>query len=198
MLDALNSRWKMKEIDSAVSVVPFCTGSSRFSCDGTTVFCVVHGPLDSVHRNSDPLKAALDVRWKDSVVINGRIYDKYFSSVMTSILSKYVILELDGGKTIQLALNAAGSTRNTLFCAVNAALLALVDSGIPLRTMFYASSSFGYEEEVFVFDADGKISFGHSFGPIEDSSIKNASSLLGYVKDAQRFALKPKFSLADG
>ncbi|KAM0672923.1 RNase PH-like protein [Ordospora colligata] len=187
----------MKEIDSAVSVVPLCTGSSKLSYDGTTVFCVVHGPLDGTQRNSDPSKAALDVRWKDPVVINGRIYDKYFSSVVTNILSKYIILELDGGKTIQIVLNVAGSIRNTLFCAVNAALLALVDSGIPLRTMFYASSSFGYEEEVFVFDADGKMSFGHSFGPIEDSCINTAAEFLQYVKDVQAFALKPKLLLID-
>ncbi|CAD25746.1 BELONGS TO THE RNASE PH (EXOSOME) FAMILY [Encephalitozoon cuniculi GB-M1] len=183
----------MDGIKSMVSVISHCTGSSRFSYNNTTVFCVVHGPSDAISRQEDPDRAILDVRWRDMVLINGRVYDKYFSRVIEKILSKNIILELDACKVIQISFNVVGETRNTLFCAVNAALLALADGGIPLRSMFYASSSFMHEEEVVVFDKDENILSTHSFEGISETNIEKARDFLKYVKEAQAYTLRSKF-----
>lgn len=182
----------MKGIKSMMGVIPHCTGSSRFSYSGTTVFCVVQGPSDGILRQEDPEKAILDVRWKDMVVINGRAYDKYFSRVMEKVLSESIIVELDATKAIQVTFNVVGEVRNALFCAINATLLALADGGIPLRSMFYASSSFMHEEEVLVFDREGNILASHSFGAISLLDVERARKFLEYVKEAQDYSLKSK------
>lgn len=182
----------MREVSSRTAVVPNCTGSSRFCCDGTTVICMVRGPSDSLSKQEDPDRAVLEIRWRDPVLVNGRLYDRYFSGIMEKILLKYMMVEMDCYKTIQISFNIAGEARNTLFCAVNAALLALVDAGMPIRSMFYATSSFSEEEEVFVFGDDGT-SASHAFGPISDSSSKNAKDMLAYIKESQQHSLKSKF-----
>ncbi|AFM99121.1 RNase PH-like protein [Encephalitozoon hellem ATCC 50504] len=183
----------MSGIRSMISVIPHCTGSSRFSYNNTTVFCTVHGPSDATSRQEDPEKAFLDVRWKDMILINGRIYDKYFSKVIERVLSKNIILELDACRTIQVGFNVVGETRNALFCAVNAALLALADGGIPLKSMFYASSSFMHEEEVIIFDGEGNIVDSHAFEAISGENIDSAKDFLKYVKEVQVYTLRSKF-----
>ncbi|AFN83832.1 exosome RNAse PH-like protein [Encephalitozoon romaleae SJ-2008] len=183
----------MSRIKSMIGVIPHCTGSSRFSYNNTTVFCIVHGPSDAISRHEDPEKAFLDVRWKDMVLINGRIYDKYFSRVVERVISKNIILELDAWKTIQIIFNVVGEARNALFCAVNAALLALADGGIPLKSMFYASSSFTNEEEVVVFDNDENVIDSHSFEAISRKNIESAKGFLKYVKEVQTHTLRSKF-----
>ncbi|ADM12349.1 exosome RNAse PH-like protein [Encephalitozoon intestinalis ATCC 50506] len=183
----------MSGIRSMMSVIPHCTGSSRFTYNNTTVFCIVHGPSDSISRQEDPEMAILDVKWRDIILINGRIYDKYFSREIEKILSKRIILELDPCRSIQISFNVVGEVRNTLFCAVNAALLALSDAGIPLISMFYASSSFTHEEEVIVFDGDENVLASHSFGSISKTGMERAKSFLKYVKEVQTYTLKSKF-----
>lgn len=184
----------MQEIVSATGAVPWCTGSSRFSYAGTTVLCTIQGPFESMAKQEDSDEVVLDVRWRDPTLVNGRMYDRYFSKAMERILHKNILTRLDSYKTIQISFNVVGEARNTLFCAVNAALLALVDGGIPLRSMFYASSSFCHDEEVFVFD-DGGVAFRHSFGDISGMSLEKSKALLEYVKEAQKYALRSKFLL---
>lgn len=184
----------MREVSSGISVVPCCTGSSRFSCDGTTVFCTIQGPSSGIAKQEEPNRVILDVRWRDPILINGRMYDRYFSGIMERILLRYIVPELDAYKTVQINFNVVGEIRNTLFCATNAALLALVDGGIPLISMFYATSTFSHPEEVFVFDEGGNF-IEHSFGDASELDLESAKDLLEYVKESLKYALKAKFSL---
>jgi exosome complex component RRP46 len=179
----------MLGIRAETGTIPGCTGSSRFECRGTTVFCVVHGPAENAQRQEEPENATLEVRWKDQTLVNAKAYEKYFSGVVEKVLRRFVILELDVYKTIQVSLSIAGQDRKALFCAINAAVLALVDAGIPLCSMFYSSSSFLSEEEAFVFDEEGVV-YGHAFGEITEENISAARSHIDYVRESIRYGLR--------
>jgi exosome complex component RRP46 len=178
----------MLKIRAEVGRIPGCTGSSRFECGDTSVFCVVHGPVD-MQKTEELDRVSLDIRWRDHTLINARAYEKYFCGVVEKILQGFILLDLDAYKMIQVCVNIAGSSRNVLFCAANAVVLALVNAGIPLSSMFYASTSFLNEEEVFVFNEE-RLLYTHAFGEITEDSTSRAKSHIEYIREFMKHCLK--------
>eukprot|EP00866_Antonospora_locustae_P001744 jgi/Antlo1/1744/1538 len=177
------------KIECSTGVLNEATGSSRFSHNGTTVFCAIHGPVDSQCQLKNT--AAIEIKWYESTILNNRMLEKYFSSVMSSVIPHVIIGELDPFKTIHIDLYVSDACRNTLFCAFNAVFLALSDAGIPLRGLFYATSSFLAEEEVFVY-FQNRLCYRHAFGEISLKAEENARKNLEEVQEYVDFALKDK------
>jgi hypothetical protein len=188
---------KMKGIEYKVNVVNQCTGSSVFTESGTTVYCTIFGPMDAPHRVEVPNHVCLEVRWKESTIVQQKTLERFFSSQVNLILSKYIVSELDCYKMIQIHLNVFEKKRNTLFCAINACHLALVDAGIPLKRCFLAVSSGTHEEEVFVYgNYDGKfvLDYLHSFGEVTEEMELLALSNLKLLEEHVNFALKSRYN----
>ncbi|KAF7683210.1 Exosome complex component Rrp41 [Astathelohania contejeani] len=191
---------KNEEIECKMGVVKNCTGSSSFTYHGTTVICVIQGPFNSHHRDEKSDRADLIIRWKESKLIHDRISEKYYSAILKDILSKFIILELDPHKTIEISVHIMVGERNALLCAVNSCLAALLDAGIPLSCLFYATSTSKFDEEVVVFaKQDGMFirEYSHCFGEITDNMKKIAMEKLPYIEDIILFALNSKQGVDD-
>lgn len=179
------------EIDCSIGEVAGVTGSARFTHGGTTVFCTVSGPQD--HQTQWASTAIVDVRWYESTILNNKILEKHFSNAMSTILAELILTKLDPFKTICIELYISDACRNTLFCAINAAFLALADAGVPLKGVFCATSSFEVEEEVFVY-FEGKICYQHAFGRITPSAQKKALDSVAQIQECLDFTLKKKLN----
>lgn len=155
---------------SSVSIIPNSMGSASFSSSGTTAISTVH--------NSN----TLDVRIRSW----SRTDDKYFSSVVTKILLNYLV----PGAPVQINVNVVGSKSNILFCSLNAALLALLDGGVPLSAIFYPSTSFN--DDLFIFDHDNLL-FYHAFSSVTQEQLQYSRSLVDVIRQSHLSSLHSKF-----
>lgn len=182
----------MFKLNCKTAIVSQSTGSAVFSLNATSVYCTIQGPQECPYRFEDPSSVYFDIRWRESTHSNSKATDAYFSNIIHEIIKKFVILEIDAYKLVKLSFYIVENEdkRCTLFCAVNACLAAMLDAGIPLKHMFYASSSFTCEEEVVVFDAVEKYQkrYFHCFGELthemEEIALNNLFKVEKYVKSA--------------
>lgn len=177
------------KVECDINVVEKATGSSRFTSEGTTVFCIVNGPADQQGMYDD--NAIIEVKWSESTILNHKMLERYFSNIMTQLLSRLIHREVDPFKAICIEIHVIESRRNTLFCAINACFLALASAGVPLKGSFCATSSLELEEEVFLW-FQARVCYRHAFGEITDSVEKNALKNLPEIQENLDFVIKSK------
>lgn len=158
-------------------------GSSFFSCKDSKVYCVINGPIDSQKYNKE---SNLEIKWTQGTILNHKHIDRYYSKILEEILSKFIIKEYLPYKTLYLDFHCLGSD-NLLFCAVNAALLALIDACVPITSLFYGVSSFICCSEVFIYDE--KLVYQHSLG---ESDKEKAFGYLKEIKELILYEIKQK------
>ncbi|KAM0673083.1 exosome non-catalytic core subunit rrp46 [Gurleya vavrai] len=167
----------MNDINCSLDALKNCNGSSSFNFNKTTVFCSVIGPTECPYKHENSSFPYLEIKWKETSSLHAKSTEKYFSSIIEQIITKF-ILPLDYLKMIQINFYVCENERNTLFCAVNACILALIQAGIPLKKMFYAGTSLSVKEEIFIFDSNEEVLFKHGFGEcskeMENEARKNA------------------------
>ncbi|RVD92860.1 RNase PH [Tubulinosema ratisbonensis] len=159
-------------------------GSAFFSCQNSKVYCTVNGPIDSQNLNKECL---LEIKWSQGTILNHKHIDKYYSKILEEILNEYIVKEYLPYKTLYLDFYCVGND-NLLFCAVNAALLALVDACIPIKCLFFGLSSFTDDNEVFVYDS--KLVYQHSFSHSDENKALN---YLEEIKETILFEINKKF-----
>ncbi|KAM0687382.1 exosome non-catalytic core subunit rrp46 [Conglomerata obtusa] len=173
----------MNTLTAKLNTLKNCSGSSTFTFNGTQVICSITGPTDCPYRFENPNAPYIKIDWRESNVVHSKTIDRYFSHIIEQIITMF-ILPIDTLKMIQISFYVIPACRNTLFCAVNACLLACVQAGIPLKSMFCAVSSFDVEEEVFVYGLrDGCEVFCHGFGELGDLQREKALAMVEDVKD---------------
>lgn len=140
-------------------------GSSFFSCNSSIVYCTINGPIDSQNYNKECI---IEVKWSEGTIINHKRIDRYYSYILTEILSIYIIKEYLPYKTLYIDFHCIGSD-NLLFCAVNAALLAILDASVSIKKMFYGLSTFSSKDNLLVYD--DSISYRHNLGEVNSDGI---------------------------
>lgn len=169
--------------DCKTGILSNCAGSSFFSCNNSTVYCTVNGPIDTQKQNKECI---LEIKWTESTILNHKQFDKYYSFIMNEILSLYILTDYLPYKTLYIDFHCLGE-EFSLFCAVNSSLLALADACVPLKSLFYGLTSFTSNEEVIVYD--DKVAYCHSFGK---NCYLDGIKYLEEVKEHVDFALKEK------
>jgi len=110
-------------------------GSGQFSIGGTSVMCSMMGPIQPRFGHQDDFRGcSLEVRYCQA---NGRPSSSSLAleGVISSILSKIIVLEAYPHDTISLSFQEVMCDGGLLPCSVMAALLALVDGGVELIGM---------------------------------------------------------------
>ena len=179
----------MHKIEADIGIINNSKGSSMFKCANTTVICTVD--INNRHEQSkselyDQLN--LDIKYRN---INQQSYDVYYTLIITNILNR-CLLNFDKCKSLFISLIIDSNNYNTLWCAINALFLGLVECGVPLKEVLYATSGFTNKEDVFIFNRSGDIVWHHAFGDIKDIEMPAVLKFYKYVKEIQDFSFKSK------
>lgn len=144
-------------------------GSAYVSNNNKDAYCYIN-TLDT------PNERGIEIRWHSNSLLHRRIFEDYFRHIIQSLVDHFVVSEAS------ILINVI-SAENSLCCAVNAVLLALVDAGIPLSQLFFATSA--DENDCYVFVREDGIFrpvFYHSFFAAKREQIKDENLLLVYEK----------------
>lgn len=171
--------------DCDIGCINMLCGSSFFRSRSTTVYCSVKAVNDtSPHSDSNCYK--LEVYWNEG---HSRSKNAYFAYIIERNLHRVVQDKLH--RLFVLELWVSVGVRNTLMCGFNAAILALVDAGVPLKNMLYASDFDDRTEGMLIFDDNGHV-FAHCFGDISEKNIESAKKKLLPIKDVMRLKIESK------
>lgn len=112
-------------------------GSGYFCLNNKDAYCYI---------NYTESQYPIIIKWYSDSLIHRKLYDEYYSAIMEEILKKFVI---ENHHSIQINII---SKQNSLTCAINATLLAIIDSGLPISELFFASTNDGDDMYLYVVD----------------------------------------------
>ncbi len=154
---------ELRELKAELNVSKSTDGSAMFSIGDTIAVATVHGPMEVYPRfleNSE--KAVLEVKYtmlpfstddRNRPGFSRRSVE--ISAVIKRVFERIIILE-DLPKTkIIINIDILGADASTRCAAINAASMALVLAGIPMRDMV-SSCSAGKVEDTLILDVAGK------------------------------------------
>ncbi|KAJ3092713.1 Exosome component 5 [Quaeritorhiza haematococci] len=110
-------------------------GSAKFSFDEkSTVLCSVIGPAEVKIRDEQLDKATLDVIFKPLVGVS-TTRERLYESVLAKICESTIALAMHPRTLIQITAQVLADDGSILSAAVNATTLALIDAGIPMKSL---------------------------------------------------------------
>lgn len=139
-------------------------GSSFFQYSKTVAFCTTSHPFEGSHRDIEATGPFIDVKWHDENLNNKNMVSAYYQNIMKNIIEK-IIHPFDANKTIVFRFNIINHSEYALMCAINSCVLAMLDLGIPIKNVFYAT---GTLENLKVY-LNEEVIYTHSFGSKEQS-----------------------------
>ncbi|KAL9230330.1 hypothetical protein vseg_005696 [Gypsophila vaccaria] len=107
-------------------------GSATWSQGDTKVIAAVYGPKAGTNKNENPEKACFEVIWKPKTGQVGKP-EKEYEMILKRTLQSICILTINPNTTTSVIIQVVNDDGALLPCAINAACLALVDAGIPLK-----------------------------------------------------------------
>lgn len=124
-------------------------GSARWSQGDTIVLAAVYGPKAGTKKNENPEKASIEVIWKPKTGQMGK-EEKECEMILRRTIQSICLLTVNPNTTTSIILQVVNDDGALLPCAINAATVALVDAGIPLKHLAVAISC-GLQESGSVF-----------------------------------------------
>ncbi|QEU60943.1 Rrp46 [Kluyveromyces lactis] len=127
-------------METTTHILGHVDGSSVVSNSGTKVICSVSGPMEPKSRQELPTQLALEIIVKPAEGVQStreKLMEDQIRSVLTPVLARY----LHPRQFVQICFQIleAGESRDytvkEVSVCVNAAVLALVDAGVPLLSM---------------------------------------------------------------
>ncbi|KAM0681435.1 hypothetical protein GINT2_000637 [Glugoides intestinalis] len=161
------------------------TGSSTISTDSELVTTTIIGPSDNLKREEDYEKLTIETKVRHFPLY--KPFESMTTGIVNDVLEKFVIKEADRFRSMVITIYT--NTQNlSLIC--NSVLIACLDAGIPLKSMFYSVGA----EELFIFDNNdailySKLVFAH------EKRVKNIQEDLKYIKEAVAYAMKDVFEV---
>ncbi|KAJ8966443.1 hypothetical protein NQ317_012684 [Molorchus minor] len=169
-------------------------GSAMF-CEGeTTVIAGIYGPVEVKMQKVINDKASVECSYRPKSGLPG-IEDRLYESLIRNICETSLMASLYPRSAILITLQEMHDSGQLISCAINAACLACLQSGIDMKFMFGAVTCFLTKEEVislmppisksdvkalfvFVFDnAAGRIIASHTEGSFSEEQYKEALNL---------------------
>ncbi|ELA41445.1 uncharacterized protein VICG_01550 [Vittaforma corneae ATCC 50505] len=162
------------------------TGSSTIFSSSELVTTTISGPSDNLKR--DDCYDSLTIETKVRLFPQCRPFDSMAVGIVNKILDTFVLKEVEKFRSISISVYT--NTRNlSMIC--NSVLIACLDGGIPLKSMFYSVGS----SDLFVFSS-GKIVLYHCFGYIDDEMSNKRQKELAHIKECIDFAMADVFTIA--
>uniref|UniRef100_A0A5B7AU32 Exosome complex exonuclease RRP46 homolog n=1 Tax=Davidia involucrata TaxID=16924 RepID=A0A5B7AU32_DAVIN len=112
-------------------------GSASWSQGETKVLAAVYGPKAGTKKNENPEKACIEVIWKPKTGQIGKP-EKEYEMILKRTLQSICLLTVNPNTTTSIIVQVVNDDGALLPCAINAACVALVDAGIPLKHLAVA------------------------------------------------------------
>ncbi|GMJ11079.1 hypothetical protein like AT3G46210 [Hibiscus trionum] len=107
-------------------------GSASWSQGDTKVLAAVYGPKAGTKKNENLRKACIEVIWKPKTGQIGKL-EKEYEMILKRTLQSICILTVNPNTTTSVIIQVVNDDGALLPSAINAACMALVDAGIPMR-----------------------------------------------------------------
>ncbi|XP_022728851.1 exosome complex exonuclease RRP46 homolog [Durio zibethinus] len=112
-------------------------GSASWSQGDTEVFAAVYGRKAGTRKNENPEKAWIEVIWKPKTGQIGKL-EKEYEMILKGTLQSICILTVNPNSTTSIIIQVVNDDGAVLPSAINAACVALVDAGIPMKHLAVA------------------------------------------------------------
>ncbi|TYH93031.1 hypothetical protein ES332_A13G225600v1 [Gossypium tomentosum] len=112
-------------------------GSASWSQGDTKVLAAVYGPKAGTKKNENPEKACIEVIWKPKTGQIGKP-EKEYEMILERTLESICILTVNPNTTTSIIVQVVNDDGALLPSAINAACMALVDAGIPMKHLAVA------------------------------------------------------------
>ncbi|EOY29741.1 Ribosomal protein S5 domain 2-like superfamily protein isoform 1 [Theobroma cacao] len=112
-------------------------GSASWYQGDTKVLAAVYGPKAGARKNENPEKACIEVIWKPKTGQTGKL-EKEYEMILKRTLQSICILTVNPNTTTSIIIQVVNDDGALLPCAINAACVALVDAGIPMKHLAVA------------------------------------------------------------
>ncbi|TYI48123.1 hypothetical protein E1A91_D13G224700v1 [Gossypium mustelinum] len=112
-------------------------GSASWSQGDTKVLAAVYGPKAGTKKNENPEKACIEVIWKPKTGQIGKP-EKEYEMILKRTLESVCILTVNPNTTTSIIVQVVNDDGALLPSAINAACMALVDAGIPMKHLAVA------------------------------------------------------------
>ncbi|KXS22309.1 ribosomal protein S5 domain 2-like protein, partial [Gonapodya prolifera JEL478] len=122
---------QLRPITMGQGVLSRADGSGQARAGETEVLAAVYGPTEVKIRDEKLDRATLEVKWKPIIGPPG-IVETSYERFLRESLDSAVITSLHPRTLISITIQVINDDGSILSCAFNAALLALLDAGIPL------------------------------------------------------------------
>eukprot|EP00658_Telonema_sp_P-2_P032748 TRINITY_DN2416_c0_g1_i2.p1 TRINITY_DN2416_c0_g1~~TRINITY_DN2416_c0_g1_i2.p1 ORF type:complete len:271 (-),score=65.37 TRINITY_DN2416_c0_g1_i2:82-894(-) len=114
-------------------------GSARWSSGKTEVLVAVWGPMEATERDENFAEATVEVQYRPISGLAGD-RERHYEETIQSVVKAAMVLSAHPRCAFSLTVQVVEDDGAVLSAAINAAFLALVDAGAPLRTSFCAAS----------------------------------------------------------
>ncbi|KAJ3326948.1 hypothetical protein HDU76_012485 [Blyttiomyces sp. JEL0837] len=128
------SSYQIRPMAISLSPLHRADGSARFSFDKSSVLAAVFGPKEAKIKEEQMDRAFIDVKMKSLVGLTGTS-ERFTERVIRETLENVILATLHPRTTIQVTLQVMSEDGSMLATSINAVILALVDAGVPLRSM---------------------------------------------------------------
>ncbi|XP_018568929.1 exosome complex component RRP46 [Anoplophora glabripennis] len=135
-------------------------GSVMFSEGQTTVIAGLYGPVEVKMQKLLIDKASVECSYRPKSGLPG-VEDRLYESLIRNICETALAASLFPRSAVLVNIQEMENSGQLISCAINAACLSCLDSGIDMKFMFGAVSCFLTEDNEF-----------HLIPPINDSSVK--------------------------
>ncbi|ODQ64669.1 hypothetical protein NADFUDRAFT_83583 [Nadsonia fulvescens var. elongata DSM 6958] len=132
-------------LNTETSLLSQVDGSASWKCGHTSIICSVSGPMESKRRNELPTLATLELVVRPAISLSST-REALIKDRLYSVLSAVILRQLHPRSLIQIVLQILEPGEDLQFnilelaTCINAATLALIDAGIPLRATVAATA----------------------------------------------------------
>lgn len=125
---------QLRPVCCKFSQISTCSGSARFGFGDSEVLCVIHGPVETRHKDEILDRAFLEVNFKTPkgyLSLNDRMNER----TLLKLLSPVILDTTMPRTSIKITVQTFSESNSILAVAINAAILALVDAAIPIKSL---------------------------------------------------------------
>ncbi|KAJ3637422.1 hypothetical protein MTP99_000882 [Tenebrio molitor] len=125
-------------------------GSVLFSEGETTVMAGIYGPVESKGSKALVEKSCVEAHFRPKSGLPG-VKDRLHESVIRNVCEAAIAVSLYPRTSVVVVIQEMQNNGQLISCALNAACLAALDSGIDMKSMFGAVTCFLKRDETLVF-----------------------------------------------
>ncbi|KAJ2848651.1 exosome non-catalytic core subunit rrp46 [Coemansia brasiliensis] len=130
---------QIRALHCALGQLNRADGSAQFSAGNTSVICGIYGPVDVKLYDEKLDRAHIEVKFRPDIGVP-MTKDKWNESAIRSTFEREIIGQMHPRTLVQINIQVRQNDGSVDAAAINATTLALVDAGIPLRSMVAAAT----------------------------------------------------------